>query len=66
MYNKAVDTSPSVIQYVPENYNIQKMYGKAIDNCSFEFNSVSDRYKTQEMCDKNVSKDPFMLKYCLD
>ena len=27
---------------------------------------LPDQYKTQEMCDKVVSKEPFMLKCCLD
>ena len=33
---------------------------------SFVFDSVSDWYKTQELCEKVVSKDAFMLEYCLD
>ena len=39
---------------------------KAIDTFTFVCNSVPDRQKTQEICDKVVSKDLFMLKYCLD
>ena len=27
---------------------------------------VPDFYKTQEICEKAASKEPFMLKHCLD
>ena len=42
------------------------MCNKAVDACPFPFGSVLDLYKTQEICDKVVSKEPVMLKYCLD
>ena len=42
------------------------MYDKAVDTCPFVSDSVPDQYMTQEMGDKNVSKESFMLKFCLD
>ena len=71
MCNKAVDTYPSAMQFVPDQYKAQGMSVKVIDPCHFFlsfllFDSVPEKSKTQEMCDKVVSKDSFMLKYCLD
>ena len=42
------------------------MCGKAADTCPFVFHFFSEQYKTQEMYHKVVSKESFMLKYCLD
>ena len=42
------------------------MRDKALDTCAFVFDSVPDRWNTQKMCDEVVSKEPFMLKYCLN
>ena len=41
----------------------QKMCNKAA-NTSTQF--VPECYMAQEICDKAVSKERFMLKYCLD
>ena len=65
-YNKAADTCPSAIQFVPECFKIQKMCDNAVDICPFVFHSVLDRYKTQKMCYKAFSEDPFMTKYHLN
>ena len=32
----------------------------------FLFDSIPNRYKTQEICDKALSKEPLILKHCLD
>lgn len=42
------------------------MYDQPVDTCPFEFDSVPDWCITQGLSDKLVSKDPFMLKHCLD
>ena len=34
MCDKAVDTYPSAIQFVPECYNTQKICDKAVDTCT--------------------------------
>ena len=60
MCDKAVDTYPSAIQFVPECYNTQKICDKAVDTCTFVFNLVA-----QEMCGKVVYEESFMLKYFL-
>ena len=46
MCNKAINTSPSTIQFAPECYESQKVCVKAVDTCSFVLNSVPDQYKT--------------------
>ena len=48
MCNRAVNTSISVILFVPECYKTLEMCGKTADTCPFVFNSVTDQYKAQE------------------
>ena len=50
MCDKAVDTHPSTIQFVPECYKIPKMCYKAVHRF-FVFDSIPDQYETQ----KNVT-----------
>ena len=57
MWEKDVDTFLSVFMHVSNCYRAQKM-------C--ESHCVPNCFKTQEMCKKSVSKEPFMLKYCID
>ena len=66
MCDKAVNTHPSTMRFVPECYNTEEMCDKAVDRCPFVIDSVPDQYKTQEICDKIVSEDPFKLKYYHD
>ena len=66
MCDKAIDTCPFILDFVPDWYKTQEMYDKAVDTCPFIFDSVPEWYKSQEMCDKAVSYDPFMVKTCLD
>ena len=61
MCNKAVDTYPPVIQFVPDQYKTQKVCVKAFDIVLFAFYFVPHWYKAQEVCNKFVSKDPIML-----
>ena len=42
------------------------MCNRTADICPFVFDYVVDQYKTYEMCVKVVSKEPFILKYCLE
>ena len=42
MCNKAVNTFPSAIHFVPECYKTQAMCVKAVDTCPLVFNSASD------------------------
>ena len=42
MCNKAVDTYPSAIQFVPDRYKTQKMYDKNIYTCYFVVDYVPD------------------------
>ena len=65
MCNKAINTSPSTIQFVRECCKTYPKCVKAVDTCPLAFESVPGQYKTQEMCDRDVSEDPFMLRYCL-
>ena len=66
MCNRAVNTSISVILFVPECYKTLEMCGKTADTCPFVFNSVTDQYKAQEMYDKAFSEDLFLLEYFLN
>ena len=66
MCNKAVGTYPSAIQFVPECFKYHEICDKAVDTCPLVGDSVPGQYLTQEICDKVVSKEPFLLKYCLD
>ena len=52
MCEKAVDSYPSTIKFVPECIMTQEMCNKAANRYYFVFNSIPDRYKTQEICDK--------------
>ena len=54
IYNKDVNTCPSVIQFVSQCYKTQEMGDKAVDTCLFIFDFVLGQYKTQEMCNKTV------------
>ena len=65
MCDKAVNTDPSTIQFVPECYKTQGMCNKAFNNvflCLFN----PDRYKTQEMCDSFISGGSFTIRYVPD
>ena len=54
------------MQFVPDQFQAQKMCDKVVNICPFILDSVPDRYMTQELRDKDVSEDPFMLKCCHD
>ena len=60
MCDKAVNTYPSAIRFVPERFMTQEMCNKAVNICFFAFDSISDLYKTQEMCYRVVFEDPFL------
>ena len=42
------------------------MWFKAVDICPFVFDSFIDQFKNREISYKVVSKNAFMLKYCLE
>ena len=42
MCNKTVNTYPSAIQFVPDQYKTQEICVKAVDTCPFVFDSVSE------------------------
>lgn len=46
--DKAVDTYPSTIKFVPECFYAWKRCDSAVDTSLFVFDSVSDGYKNQE------------------
>ena len=51
MWDKAVDTCPSPIEYVPDPFKTQEMYDNAVHKHKnhFMFHSVSDKFKTQKI-----------------
>ena len=66
MCNKAVDTHPSTIKFVPECYKTQEMCFEAVNGCFLVFDSITDQYKTQKICDTLISLYPFLIVYCPD
>ena len=66
MRHKAVNTYPSLNEYIPDCYKTQEMCDEVVNRCFFEFDSIPDRYKTQEMCDRVGSVDPFFDSNCPD
>ena len=55
MCDKAVDTFPSTIKFVPECFLTQEICDKAADSYFCLFESIHDRA---------VSEDPFLIVYC--
>ena len=51
MCNKAINTSSSAIQFVPECCKAQEMWDKVGSIEPFMLKYYPDRYKTQEVCD---------------
>ena len=54
MFNEAVNTSPSAIQFIPEYCKPQEMCVKDVYTCFVVFNAVLDQYKAHEMCDTAI------------
>ena len=66
MCDKAWNTYPSTIKFVPECFMTQEMCNKAVNICFFVFVSISNQYKTEEMCHSVISEGPFLITYCPD
>ena len=66
MYERAVHTHYSTIQFVPECYKIQEMCDKGFNKSFLGSTYIPDRYKTQGMCDSIISEDPFSIRYVPD
>ena len=45
MCNKAVNTYPSAIRFVPEYYKTQEIGNKVVHTCFSVFNSIADQYE---------------------
>ena len=54
MCDKAVDTYPSTIKFVPECYKTQEMCHRTVHRCIFVIDSLPDKYKTPEICNLAV------------
>ena len=66
MCEKAPDTHPSTIKFVPECFMTKEICDEAVNRCFFVFDSIPDWYKSQEVCGRVVSEDPFLIEYCLN
>ena len=66
MCDKAVNSHPCTMQFVPECYKSQEMCDKAVNRSFFVFNSIPDHYKTQEICDIIVYFYSFLKIYYPD
>ena len=63
MCDKAVNSYPSTIKFVPECYKIKESH-KAVHRCFFVFDFIPDEYKTQEICNLAVSVFFPFIVYC--
>ena len=63
MCDKAVNTYPSTIKFVPEFFMTQEMCDKAVNRCFFVFVSISE---TPKICDKAVDDSLVALKLIHD
>ena len=52
MYDKAVNTYPSIIRFAPESFMTQRMCDKAVERSFFVSDSIFDQYKTSKMYDR--------------
>ena len=66
MFDKAVNTNPSTIEFVLECYKTQEMCYKAVHRCYLVFDSIPDQYNTQETCDTVASLYNLLIVYCFD
>ena len=57
MCDKAVNTYPSTIRFVPEYLMTQEMCDKAVNRCFFVFVSIPNQYKPQEMYSSIICED---------
>ena len=46
--NRAINTYPSAIELVPENYKTQEMCN-VVDACPFKFDSIPNQYKNRDV-----------------
>ena len=63
--DKAVDTYPSTIKFVPECFMTQEMWDKAVGRCFLYLILFLISIKLKK-CDRVVSGDPFVILYCTD
>ena len=47
--NRAINTYPSAIELVPENYKTQEMCNNVVDACPFKFDSIPNQYKNRDV-----------------
>ena len=50
MHDKAADTFPSTIKFVPECWKTKELCHRTVHRWFFVFDSIPDKYKTQEIC----------------
>ena len=70
MCNKAVNTSPSAIPFVPQCYQPQELIDEIVIICPLLtwrcFWSKNQKRESQKICDEVFSKDSFIIKYYPD
>ena len=54
--DKAVDSYPHALEFIPKCYNTHKMCDKAVDTLPSTRKYVFECYKTQEICYKAVHR----------
>ena len=61
MCNKAVDSYPHALGFVPEYFMTQKMGDKAVNTYSSKIKFVPECSMTREICDKSVNRCFFVF-----
>ena len=66
MCNRAVQSYPWVLKYVPDQYKTQEMCNEAVEKNAWMLEHVPDQFVTQKMCNEAVKKSPWVLEHVPD
>ena len=66
MCDKAVNTYPSTVKFVPESYKTQERCNKAVNSCFFVFDLILGRYKNSKNELQSWFWRSFWKVYCPD
>ena len=64
IYDKAVDSYPSTIKFVPKCYKTKEMCHRPVNRCIFVFDFTPDKYKTRKICNLALSLYFPFIVYC--
>lgn len=61
MCNRAVESNPIMIKYIPNEFKSQDMCNKAVKYGSWLLQFIPDRFKMQDMFNNAVEYDPWFI-----